>query len=286
MSPLGGQGRARDEWGTLTQERRVALDDRSRDRIQSIERGVKVLRAFSGREASLSVTEIASRVELERPVVRRILLTFAHLGYAESVRGVWSLSPRILELGSGYFAASSLPEISYRYITSVAERTGVTCSVGVLDGLEVIHVARVEDHRPLPDSVRVGNRLPAHATAIGKILLAMLPEAELDNRLADFSLEAYTPHTITDKARLHERLELVRGREFAVSIEELHPGQVAVAVPIVVGDLTVGGLTASSSTVRQTEGTLIDTVLPVLREAAAEIASAYRNANPQLFRKR
>jgi len=260
-------------------------DERSRDRIQSIVRGVEVLRAFTARDTSLSVGEIATRVGLARPVVRRILLTYEHLGYAESTGGTWNLTPRVLEIGAGYFAASSLPEISYAYMSDVVERTGVTCSVGVLDGLEVIHVARVEDHRPLPDSVRIGNRLPAHATAVGKVLLATLSDAQLADALAHTRLEAQTPRTITAPADLRARLALVRERGYDVSIEELHPGQVATAVPILVDGRAVGGLAGSSSTVRSTEQSLEQVVMPVLREAAAKIASAYRNANPQLFRR-
>jgi IclR family pca regulon transcriptional regulator len=259
-------------------------DERSRDRIQSIERGVEVLRAFNHREGSLTIADIAERVGLARPVVRRILLTFAHLGYAESAGGLWSLTPRILELGSGYFAASSLPEISYGYMADVVERTGETCSIGVLDGLEVIHVARVEDRRPLPDSVRIGNRLPAHATAVGKVLLAHLPPHELDALLEGVELESFTPHTVTDVTELRARLEKVKEQGFDVSIEELHPGQVAVAAPILIDGRAVGGLSASSTTVREDEKSLTEVVAPVLRDSAGEIGRAYRNANPQLFR--
>jgi len=256
----------------------------ARDRIQSLERGVEVLRAFTGRDISLSVAEIAGRVGLARPVVRRILLTYEHLGYAESTNGLWNLTPRILEIGAGYFARSSLPEISYAYMSEVVERTGVTCSVGVLDGLDVIHVARVEDHRPLPDSVRIGNRLPAHATAVGKVLLAALSIDELTARLSAGPLEPQTPQTITSVTPLLERIAVVRARHWDVSIEELHPGQVAAAVPILADGRVVGGLAGSSSTVRENEASLTDLVVPVLRAAAAKIGSAYRNANPQLFR--
>ena len=260
-------------------------DDRSRDRIQSIERGVEVLRAFNRREGALSVADIAARVGLARPVVRRILLTFAHLGYTESANGLWNLTPRILELGSGYFASSSLPEIAYGYMTDVVERTDETCSIGVLDGLEVIHVARVEDRRPLPDSVRVGNRLPAHATAIGKVLLAQLDDDERDELLRNASFERYTPGTVTDVDALRARLAGVRADGFDVSMEELHPGQVAAAVPIVVEGRAVGAVAVSSTTVRETRESLVEVVVPVLRSAATEIAAAYRNANPQLCRR-
>ncbi|GAA3646494.1 IclR family transcriptional regulator domain-containing protein [Microbacterium marinilacus] len=259
-------------------------DERSRDRIQSIERGIEVLLAFGGHDAALSVAAIAGQVGLSRPVVRRILLTFEHLGYAESTGGVWRLTPRILELSAGYFAASSLPEISYRYLSDAVGRTGETCSIGVLDGRHVMHVARVEDRRPLPDAVRIGQRLPAHATALGKVLLADLDDAELDTHLAEEPLEPHTPRTLTDPAALRERIAQVRTRGYDVSLEELHPGMLAVAVPIVVDGSTVGALSASSTTVRETEESLVGVVLPILTQTAADIARAYRNANPQVFR--
>ncbi|WP_448809238.1 IclR family transcriptional regulator domain-containing protein [Agromyces bauzanensis] len=260
--------------------------ERSRDRIQSIERGVEVLRAFGDRDATLSVADIAARVNLSRPVVRRILLTFEHLGYAVVRSGQWSLTPRILELGSGYFQRSSLPEVAYPYMIEVVEATSETCSVGVLDGIDVIHVARVEDRRPMPGAVRIGTRLPAHATAVGKVLLADLPERELKRYLNKARLEEHTPHTITDADVLRERLDVVRVQGYDVSIEELYPGQVAVAVPIVVDGRAVGGITASSTTVRETEASLREIVMPVLQHAASSIGAAYRNANPEIFRSR
>lgn len=259
-------------------------EDRSRDRVQSIERGVAVLRAFGGHDATLSVTDLAARVDLPRPVVRRILLTFDYLGYVTAQNGLWSLTPRILELGAGYFASASLPEVAYPVMNEIVERTGETCSVGVLDGADVIHVARLEERRPMPDAVRVGTRLPAHATAIGKVLLADLGEAALDDFFALSGLEQHTPRTITDAAALRGRLAAVRERGFDVSLEELHPGMVAVAVPIVVDGRAVGGLTVSSTTVRESEESLTGTIMPVLRECAARIAVTYRAANPQLYR--
>ncbi|MCX6503158.1 MAG: helix-turn-helix domain-containing protein [Microbacterium sp.] len=259
-------------------------EDRSRDRIQSIERAVAVLRAFGGHDAALSVSEIAGRVDLPRPVVRRILLTFEHIGYVRAENGRWTLTARILELGAGYFAASSLPEIAQPAMADIVARTGETCSIGELDLPDVIHVARVEERRALQDAVRVGTRLPAHATAVGRVLLAGLPDSELEHYLADFPREAFTPHTLVDAAKLRAHLRLVRERGFDVSVEELHPGMVAAAVPIIVQGRAVAGLTVSSTTVRSGAAELESRIVPVLSHSAARIADAYRAANPGLFR--
>ena len=259
-------------------------EERSRDRIQSVERAVEVLRAFGGHDAALGVSGLAARVDLPRPVVRRILLTFEHLGYVRSDGGMWSLTPRILELGAGYFTASSLPEIAYPVMGEVVAGTGETCSLGVLDGAEVIHVARVEERRPLPDAVRVGTRLPAHATAVGRVLLADLPPDALAQYLQSSPRERFTPRTIVDEEQLRAHLVEARARGYDLSIEELHPGMIAAAVPILVDAVAVGALTVSSTTLRSDAEALTTRVVPVLQAAAARIASAYRTANPQLYR--
>ncbi|MFS0734908.1 IclR family transcriptional regulator C-terminal domain-containing protein [Microbacterium sp. 1P10UB] len=259
--------------------------ERSRDRIQSVERAVEVLRAFDGHDAPLGVSALAARVHLPRPVVRRILLTFEHLGYVRSDGGLWTLTPRILELGAGYFTASSLPEIAYPVMGDVVAATGETCSLGVLDDGEVIHVARVEERRPLPDAVRVGTRLPAHATAVGRVLLAALPSAALEEYLASSARERYTARTIVEADALRLHLDEVRARGYDLSLEELHPGMVAAAVPISVDASAVGALTVSSTTVRADADVLEARVVPVLSEAAARIAADYRSANPQIYRR-
>jgi IclR family pca regulon transcriptional regulator len=256
--------------------------DRSRDRVQSIERAFAVLRVFDRQATELSAGEIAARSELPRPVVRRILLTFEHLGYVRARKGLWSLTPRILELGAAYFSASSLPEIARSAMDDVVAQLGETCSLGVLSGADVIHVARVEDHRPLPGSVRVGMSLPASATAIGKVLLARLSEDALEEALAQIDWEAHTPHTITDAASLRARIARVREQGYDVSIQELNPGMVAAAVPIDVAGETLGALGVSSTTVRQDEASLTRDVVPVLRAAAERIARGYLGANPHL----
>ncbi|WP_156760064.1 IclR family transcriptional regulator domain-containing protein [Microbacterium karelineae] len=258
--------------------------DRSRDRVQSIERGIAVLRVFDRGQALLSSGEIAARSGLPRPVVRRILITYEHLGYVRGDRGLWRLTPRILELGAAYFADSSLPEIARSAMDDVVRRLGETCSLGVLSGADVIHVARSEDHRPLPGSVRVGMRLPASATAAGKVLLSQLSDAELDAVVGEIDWEAHTPSTLTGEHQLRRRLDAVRARGFDVSIEELNPGMVAAAVPVRAAGDVIGALGVSSTTVRQDEASLTRDVIPVLRAEAERIAGAYMAANPQLYR--
>ena len=254
-----------------------------RDRVQSIERGMAVLHAFGERGAPASGPELAALTGLPRPVVRRILLTFESLGYVRQDGGLWTLTPRVLNIGAGYFERSSLPEISYPFLSDAVDRTGETCSVGVLEGADVVHVARIEARRAAPDAVRIGMRLPAHATAIGKTLLAELPERELDDYLATVVLTRFTPETIADPAVLRARIAAVRDDGYDLSSDELHPGMLAIAVPIRVEQTTIGALTASSTSMRTSAETLTHDVLPILRETSTAIARAFRGANPHRF---
>ncbi|MDQ1129695.1 IclR family transcriptional regulator C-terminal domain-containing protein [Microbacterium sp. SORGH_AS_0888] len=260
--------------------------DRSRDRVQSIERGMAVLRVFDGPERRLGASEIAARTGLPRPVVRRILLTFEHLGYVRSERGQWSLTARILELGSGYFAASSLPELAHPILLDIVAELHESTSVGVLEGTDIVHVARVDDGRPLGHTLRIGARLPAHATSLGRVLLAEKTDAEIAELYRGVPLERFTPRTA---ARLEELLaQVAEAREsgYDVSIEEYNPGMLAAAVPISVEGTAIGALGVSSTTVREDERSLREVVVPRLRAGAAELARAYRDANPRPFRNR
>lgn len=250
-----------------------------RDFIQSIERGMTVLRAFADERTRPTVSELAAAVQLSRPAVRRILLTFEKLGYARQYRGEWTLTPRILEIGQGYFTSDSLPEISQPFLQGVADRTQESTSVSVWDEVDVVHVARVEVQRIMPYAIRVGSRLPAHATAMGKVLLGGVSPDELDAFFASHELERFTPATITDATELRRRIEADRERGYSISVEELEPGMLAAAVPIIVAGTMIGTLSSTSTSIRSSTEQLVSEVVPLLQATAAEISRAYYLSN-------
>ncbi len=252
--------------------------ERSPDHIQSLERGIRVLRAFATVERA-TVASLAEAVGLSRPVVRRVLLTFEDMGYAQQYRGEWVLTARVLELGQGYFSGTSLPEIAQSYLQMVAKSTDESCSVSVLDLPDVVHIARVEVQRVMPYSMRVGSRLPAHATAMGKVLLAALPQGELDAYLSGADRRQYTPTTTVDAGRLRDRLETVRQDGYALSEEELEPGMLAVAVPISTPTEVIGTLSSTSSTARTTGAAMVADVVPLLQATAEQIGRDYYVSN-------
>lgn len=255
-----------------------------RDYIQSLERGMQVLQAFAASESTPSASELAAALGLSRPAIRRILLTFEKLGFAQQHKGEWSLTPRILEISQGYFTSNTLPELAQPFLTSVAEKTSESTSVSVLDGVDVVHVARVEVRRIMQHAIRVGSRLPAHATAMGKVLLGGLDTAQLDEYFAVSGLDAYTPATITDEAALRAAIAHDRSQGYSLAIEELEPGMIAAAVPIrIPSGEVVGTLSSTSTPMRSTPEHLVDTVVPLLKEVADDISRAYYLSNKDRF---
>jgi IclR family pca regulon transcriptional regulator len=259
-------------------------DDQSRDLIKSLAKGIAVMRAFSVHRTPLTMTAVAEIVGLSRPAVRRILLTLEDLGYAHQHRGQWSLTPRVLEIGAGYFSKNSLPEIAGPFLQILADRVQETCHVAVWDRFEVVHVARVEVQRVVPDPMYVGTRLPANATALGQVLLTGLNDAELDEYLKKTDRVAYTPGTIVDRRELRSRVKKVREQGFAITTDELVLGTTGVAVPIISAGHVVGALGATTSPLRSTNESLRESFVPALGEISAEIAQAYDLSNRRLPR--
>ena len=233
---------------------------------------MRVLQAFSDEQLRPTVSEIAAKLDLSRPAVRRILLTFEHMGYARQDHGIWSLTPRVLQIGEGFFVGNSLPEIAQPFLRDLAERTKESAALSVLEGRDVVHVARVEVWRIMRHAIRVGSRLPAHATAMGKVLLSDLDEAALDAYFA-VPREAYTAATITDEAALRERIAQDRARGYSISAEELEPGMLAAAVPVYGQHRRVAATVSSTSTTnRSSVEKLENEVIPQLIDVAADIA--------------
>lgn len=251
----------------------------ARDLIQSLERGMQVLREFARAGQARSVSEIAAAVGLSRPAVRRILLTFEHLGYARQQRGDWTLTPRVLELSAGYYVRNSLPDIARPFLEGLVERLQETCAVTVLDGTDVVHVAIVEYRGVQPEPVRPGSPIPTHASAFGKVLLSGIRLAELEAYLEQAPFTPYTARTPVLADDLRDAVARARREHYYIATEELYPGVLALAVPIVVENRIIGALGTTSTLFRSTEDRMRSETLPILAETAAEIAAAYHAGN-------
>jgi len=243
----------------------------SRDFVQSLERGLAVIRAFDAEHRELRLTEVAERTGLTRAAARRFLLTLVELGYVDADGGRFSLRPRVLDLGYSYLSGLSFQEIAQPHMEGLVHELNESSSISVLDDTDVVYVLRVPTRRIMSITLAVGTRLPAYATSMGRVLLASLPPQELESRLKQITPRRLTPHTLTTKKALREELDRVREQGFAMVDQELEEGLRSAAVPIIDADARVAALNISVHAGRTGMAELRDRFLPRLQATAQAI---------------
>lgn len=240
--------------------------------MQSLERGLAVIRAFGPEEPELTLSDVARRTGLTRAAARRFLLTLCDLGYVRADGKLFALTPRVLELGYAYLSSLTLPEIAEPHLERLAAEVRESSSVSVLDGDDIVYVGRVPTSRIMRVAINVGTRFPAHATSMGRVLLAALPDADLDAYLARADLRALTPHTITAPEALRAELARIRAQGWALVDQELEEGLRSVAAPIRGRDgAVVAAVNVSAHATRASRAAVQTTLLPPLLATAERI---------------
>ena len=253
---------------------RVPNAERSPHFVQSLERGLAVLRAFDRGRSELTLSEVAGVTGVTRAAARRFLLTLADLGYVRNDGRFFSLSPRVLELGYAYLSSLTLPEIAEPHLEALVAEVSESSSVSVLDGGDIVYVARVPVSRIMTVAISVGTRFPAYATSMGRALLAGLPEAELDAYLAGLVVERLTPRTVASPKALRAEIQRVRAQGWALVDQELEEGLRAVAAPIRDrAGRTVAAVNVSAHASRTTLESIRRDLVPPLLAAAARISA-------------
>jgi IclR family transcriptional regulator, pca regulon regulatory protein len=200
--------------------------------VQSLERGLAVIRAFDQAHPELTLSEVAARTGVTRAVARRFLLTLASLGYVRSDGRFFSLTARVLELGYAYLSSLSLPEVAESHLEALVAEVNESSSISVLDGHDVVYVARVPVSRIMTVSISVGTRFPAYATSMGRVLLAGLPEQELDEYLSAVAMAPLTARTLNSVDALRAEINKVRTQGWSLVNQELEEGLRALAAPV------------------------------------------------------
>ena len=200
--------------------------------VQSLARGLSVIRAFDADHPALTLTEVAQRTALTRATSRRFLHTLVELGYVRSDGKTFVLTPSVLHLGYAYLSALSLPQLAQPHLQGLSDHLGESTSAAVLDGGDISYVARVATRRIMSVGITVGTRFPAHATAMGRVLLAGLPAAELDQYFAVHTITPMTPKAVGTEPELRTLLAGVRGQGWCLLDEELELGLMSVAAPV------------------------------------------------------
>jgi IclR family pca regulon transcriptional regulator len=248
------------------------LADYATDRnfVTALARGLAVIQAFTNQGRQMSISQISYRTGITRAAVRRYLHTLTALGYARCHDGTrFSLTPKTVSLGNAYLSGTPLSGKGQPVLDKLSETVGEACSMAVLDGTDIVYIARAAASRIMSPSLNVGNRLPAYATSIGMVLLAHLPEAELDACLERTNFLPFTENTIVSPTELRKMLQQVRTQGYAIANQQMEIGLRSIAVPVRdKAGTVVSGINIIGPTSRMGIEHMRTRFLPLLREAA------------------
>jgi IclR family pca regulon transcriptional regulator len=253
------------------------LQERSQDKefMATLAKGLAVLSAFDKQRPAMTLSQAAQATGFSRATARRILRTLAELGYVAQNGREFSLSSGILKLGFAYLATQNWIEQATPLMRQLCEQFHESCSAAILEGTEIVYVARFPARRIMSVTLAVGTRLPAFHTSLGRVQLGFLDEAEFWCRLKSLRIEAYTPSTITDVQALYERVREDHAQGFSIVDEELERGLRSIAVPVVDrSGQAIAGLNISTHSTRTTRNEMRELFLPQLRAAAKQISAS------------
>ena len=246
------------------------------DFIEALARGLDVVKAFRAGRPSMTLSEVAAEADLARPTARRVLLTLQQLGYVRGEAGGFTLTPRVLELGTSYVESLGLWDVARPHLERLVAQTGESSSIGQLDGSDIVYVARVAVPKLVTLSVTIGTRFPALQTSLGKVLLAALPDEQVDAVLAEPSRSGIRPLWTPTRAERVAALREVRARGWAMTDEQLAPGIRSVAAPLRDGAGTVVAALNVNAHARETSvETLVTEHVPPLLAASAEVSADF-----------
>lgn len=241
--------------------------------ILSVQRALMALQVFSAEHPSLTLSEIAKTIGVSRGTTRRILITFEELGFVRRTGRQFTLTPRVLRLGYSYISSLPFWERAQPHMRELADAVEESSSIAVLDGQDIVYVARVPSRQQLTTVLTLGSRLPAYATSLGRVLLAGLPPEDLRKYLETVQLERLTPKTIIDKDRLSAELDKVRRTGYCIANAERDLGVRSASAPIVdrFGSV-IAALNVSSTPGRVSVAEMRTRIVPQVIAAAKAIS--------------
>jgi IclR family pca regulon transcriptional regulator len=240
-------------------------------------KGLSVLRALGRDSGGLTLSEVAAIAELPAATARRCLLTLEEVGYVTRAGRAFLLRPKVLELGAAYLEAVDVERLTKTRLEELARQTGDSAALSVLDGVDIVYIARASVRTLLRLEAHVGSRFPAYPTSMGRVLLAGLSPTGLRKYFADATFTALTEHTVTQRGKLAQRIEACRRTGYSAVEDELAYGVVAVAVPVFdESGHVVAALNSSSHSKRITRAELVRERVGVLQKVSRQISSELR----------
>lgn len=260
---------------SIEQEEASQEKGRPAEFVEALAKGLAILECFDASHAEMTLSEVSRRVKLSPAAARRSLITLQALGYVGQNNKRFHLRAKVMTLGSAFYFSARIDEFLQPDLRDIVQKYGDASSVGVLEGTDVIYIAHNSVQRARRAAAIVGARYPAYATSLGRVLLAGLPDDQLDQYLADLRPEPLTSRTVTDTAVLRDLILAVREVGYATTVDQLDYGITALAVPIrSLNGRTVAALNTSGYTGMVTPESLVAERLPALQACASRIAHA------------
>lgn len=252
----------------------MSIDENHPDFVTSFVRGLSVIRCFGKGAEHLTLSEVSARTGLTRGTARRLLLTLESIGYMKMEDGAFRLQPKVLDLGYAYLNSMPLWELAQPFMKNIVDKIDESCGLAVLDGTDVVYIARVPPTHVYTIPVQVGMRMPAFINAMGQVLLAELSESELDAFFRQADLKKLTRYTDTDPASIRATLKRVKEQGYAMPVGQVYEGRVSLAVPIRNREgKAIAAMNVSAMLSRVTQEQCIEEFLPMLLSAARQMSS-------------
>jgi IclR family transcriptional regulator, pca regulon regulatory protein len=244
-----------------------------RETMGGLAKGLEVIRAFTREQPALTLSQVAATTGLAPATARRCLHTLEELGYVMRRERSFLLRPKVLELGAAYLESMNIEAVTGNLLEDLARQTGDSAALAVLDGPEIVYVARASVRTLMRLEAHVGSRLPAYPTSMGRVLLAGLSPERLKAYLGTAKFEALTEHTVTDPKRLERLIDECRRNGYAAVEDELAYGVVALAVPVFdAAGRVVAALNSSSHSRKTSKAKLVRERLAMLQDVSRQIS--------------
>lgn len=244
-----------------------------RDHMLGLEKGLAVIACFDSGHPRLTIADVARMTGLTRATARRCLITLARIGYADTDGRFFTLTPRVLRLGYAYLSSTPLTAVLQNALERLSEEIGESSSASILDGREIVYVARAATKRIMSVGLAIGARLPAYCTSMGRVLLAALPEDEARRRVEASDRKALTALTVTGVEAIMQRLAAARANRYTVIDQELEVGLASIAVPVIDrAGRTLAAINVGTQAARFPPDALVREFLPKLQAVQVDLA--------------
>lgn len=254
------------------------VEDSDRDYVATLARGLDVICAFTRYTPKMTLSDVANATGMTRASARRILLTLVKEGYAEKTDRVFSLRPKVLQLGYSALSSVGILDVVQPVMNELTQSTQESIFTAVLTGDDVTYLARSTPDRVMSVSYNIGKRLPAYAVSTGRVLLAYEPEEALEQYLARVDLQQFQSKTVVSKVKLREIIHETRQLGYSLVDEELEPGVRSLSVPIRdVNNRVIAALNACCPSVRFSVDEMRSQLVPKLLESVARINRSFVN---------